>query len=84
MLTKTDLKAIEMVFDNRLDIKLDSKLDEKLKPIHSDIKIIKKDVKKLQKDVNGVILFADKGLLSTQKRIRNVESVLKIPSPDFI
>ena len=31
MLTKRDLKQIELVIDDRLDVKLDEKLDEKLK-----------------------------------------------------
>lgn len=83
MLTKTDLKSIDNL--------LDKKFDANLKPIANDIKnlqkdmtIVKKDVKKLKKDVNGVIFMADKGLLTVQKRVKAIETVLKIPSSNFI
>ena len=80
MLTKTDLKAIENVIDNRLDVKL----DQKLGPIHSDIKTIKKDVRKLKKDVGGVINMADRGLIRLEKRVEVIETHLNMPEPQTI
>lgn len=77
---------------------LNEALDLKLKPIHDDIKVIKgditqikgditvikKDVKKLRKDLDGHIDFTETVQTNLEKRVKIVESVLKIPTPDFI
>lgn len=84
MLTKTDLKSIEKVLDRRLDVKLDQKLDAKLKPIHSDIKIIKKDVKKLRKEVKITSDTLDKENIKTAKRVTLIEEHLGFPEPAII
>jgi len=87
MLTKTDLKSIEKVIDNRLDVKLDAKL----KPIKKDIKhisskvdIIEKDVKKLRKDLKTTSNTLDKENIKTAKRVILIEEHLGFPQPAII
>jgi hypothetical protein len=100
MLTKSDVKVIgnlfeekfdkkfdekfDKKFDARLDRVFDKKFDEKLKPVHDDIKIIKNDVKKLRKDVDTVINMSDKGLLKVQTRVKTIEKHLGLPEADFV
>ena len=67
MLTKTDLKSIEKVIDNRLDAKLDEKFDIKLKPITKRLINLErittetqKDVRRLRKDLKTTSDTLDK------------------------
>ncbi len=87
MLTKTDLKSIEKVIDNRLDVKLDTKLKplrKDIKYIYSKVDIIEKDVKKLRKDLKTTSDTLNKENLKTAKRVTLIEGHLGLPQPAII
>lgn len=83
MLTKTDLKSIEKVIDNRLDSKL-GPIKKDVKHIYHKVDIIEKDVKKLQKDLKTTSNFLDVENLKTVKRVKIIEEHLGIPEPQII
>ncbi len=81
-----DIKTVRIELSNRIDTvgSRVKNLEIATNNLQKDMTTVKKDVKKLQKNVDGVINMADRGLLNTQKRVRIIETTLKIPSPDFV
>lgn len=77
MLTKSDLKQIGNVFDQRLE--------QGLEPIKSDLGNVKKDLKYLKKKVNRidktvslVVKNYDEGDVKLARRVKRVEEHLGI------
>ena len=67
MLTKADLTAIGELIDR----KLDEKLKKELKPIKSELKLIRKNM-------NLVIRFFDDEITGVRKRVDRIEDFLRL------
>lgn len=68
MLTKTDLKEI----GNLLDERLDKKFKIELKPIKSDIS-------KIRKDIDAIISLFDREYVNIRQRVERIEEHLNLP-----
>lgn len=69
MLTKTDLKDI----GNLLDERLDKQFKIKFKPIKSDIS-------KIRKDIDVIISLFDREYINLRQRIERIEEHLNLPN----
>ena len=69
MLTKTDLKDI----GNLLDERLDKQFKIKLKPIKSDIS-------KIRKDIDVIVSLFDREYINLRQRIERIEEHLNLPN----
>lgn len=92
-------KKLKPIHDDIKTVKTDvGTLKQNVSVLQKDMTIVKNDVKKLQKDVTVVqkdvkylkkeLSFQsnilDKENLKTVKRVQIIETVLKIPTPDFV
>ena len=64
MLTKLDLKEIDLIVSKRIKLELKS---------------VKEDISQIRKDTKTVIIFFDKEYLELKKRIERLESHLNLP-----
>ena len=64
MLTKLDLKEIDLIVSKRIKLELKS---------------VKEDISQIRKDTKTVIIFFDKEYLELRKRIERLESHLNLP-----
>jgi len=76
MLTKSDLKQIGEVIDERLE----AKLEQKLEPIKKDLKYLKKKVNRIDKTVSLTVKNYDEGDVRLERRVRKIELHLDLPS----
>ncbi len=70
MLTKTDLKAIESLFDRKFDEKFEEKFKTAIKPLRKDLKTMEG---RLTISINKVADYLDEKILNHEDRIRNLE-----------
>lgn len=70
MLTKTDLKAIESLFDHKFDEKFEEKFKTAIKPLRKDLKAMEG---RLTIRINKVADYFDEKILNHEDRIRNLE-----------
>ncbi|PIQ72139.1 hypothetical protein COY13_01820 [Candidatus Roizmanbacteria bacterium CG_4_10_14_0_2_um_filter_36_35] len=68
MLTKTDLKAIESLFDRKFDGKFKSAFEIAFNPI-------KKDLRKIKSDLKVAISVFDRITINHEERIKILESL---------
>ncbi|MDO8609861.1 MAG: hypothetical protein Q7R95_04890 [bacterium] len=91
MLTKSDLKAIENLFDRKFDEKFDEKFDKKFdekfdekfeSKIVKELKPMKRDINKIKKDLEATIRFFDSDIVNHDKRIVRIEQHLHLAPID--
>ncbi|MFZ5844855.1 MAG: hypothetical protein ACOY0S_00090 [Patescibacteria group bacterium] len=87
MLTKTDLKQIGTIVDERLD----KRLDENLKPIKNDFKGVKKTLDSIKKTLGSVkktldihIRQTDRHLNYHHRRLVQLEEKAGVKPPPFL
>lgn len=75
MLTKTDLKQIEKIVENKT-----SGIENKLSGKISDVeKRLTKQLKSIKKDTKYTVNFLDRDQLHTEKRVQRIEDQLDLP-----
>lgn len=78
MLTKSDLKQIGNVIDERLEEKLEP-IKEDLGKLQKDMKGLKKKVNKIDKTVDIIARNYDKEDVKLQRRVSKIEEHLSLP-----
>ncbi len=81
MLTKSDVKIIGDLFDEKFDKKFDEKFDKKFESaFKKHTAPIKEDISQIRKDQKAIIRFFDREYLNLRKRVERIETFLKLPA----